>query len=172
MIDAHRVTLAAEDDFDGWRDAARGLAEAGVPPRRSRGRSRAATGDLFGGPDTSPPPPGPSFAVPRSFVDLAKKAICHSDPERFALLYALLLKLRANRRAMEDRADPLLDRLERMAKEVRRDLHKMHAFVRFREVEDEQGDALRRLVRARPSYRPRTTRASSSAASPSCAGRS
>jgi len=23
MIDAHRVTLASEDDFDGWRDAAR-----------------------------------------------------------------------------------------------------------------------------------------------------
>ena len=51
----------------------------------------------------------------------------------------MLLKLRVNRRAMEDRADPLLDRLERMAKEVRRDLHKMHAFVRFREVEDEEG---------------------------------
>ena len=51
----------------------------------------------------------------------------------------MLLKLRANRRAMEDRADPLLDRLERMAKEVRRDVHKMHAFVRFREVEDEAG---------------------------------
>ena len=140
MIDAHRVTLAAEDDFDGWRDAARGLAEAGVPPSAIAWQVEGATGDLFGGPDTSPPPPGPSFAVPRSFVDLAKKAICHSDPERFALLYAMLLKLRVNRRAMEDRADPLLDRLERMAKEVRRDLHKMHAFVRFREVEDELGE--------------------------------
>ncbi|MBA3730358.1 MAG: hypothetical protein H0W92_06095, partial [Sphingomonas sp.] len=31
MIDAFRVTLVAEDDFDGWREAARGLAEAGVP---------------------------------------------------------------------------------------------------------------------------------------------
>ena len=51
----------------------------------------------------------------------------------------MLLKIRANRRAMEDRADPLLDRLERLAKEVRRDAHKMHAFVRFRELEDEGG---------------------------------
>ena len=32
MIDAHRVTLASEDDLEGWRDAARDLAEAGVPP--------------------------------------------------------------------------------------------------------------------------------------------
>ena len=135
MIDAHRVTLSAEDDFDGWRDAARGMAEAGVPPFAIAWQVEGGTGDLFAGPGTSPPPPGRSFAVPRSFVELARKAICHSDPERFALLYAMLLKLRGNRRAMEDRADPLLDRIERMAKEVRRDIHKMHAFVRFREVE-------------------------------------
>ena len=31
MIGPHRVVLAAPDDFDGWRNAARGLAEAGVP---------------------------------------------------------------------------------------------------------------------------------------------
>ena len=36
-------------------------------------------------------------------------------------------------------ADPLVHRLERLAKEVRRDIHKMHAFVRFREVA-EPGD--------------------------------
>jgi DNA polymerase len=40
---------------------------------------------------------------------------------------------------MEDRADPLLRRLEEMAKEIRRDMHKMHAFVRFREVEEDGG---------------------------------
>ena len=27
MIDAFRVSLSAPDDFDGWRDAARGLAD-------------------------------------------------------------------------------------------------------------------------------------------------
>ena len=51
----------------------------------------------------------------------------------------MLLKLRTNRHAMEDRADPLLDRVERLAKEVRRDAHKMHAFVRFREIEAQDG---------------------------------
>jgi probable DNA metabolism protein len=134
MIDALRVTLATEDDFEGWRDAARGLAEAGVPADAIVWQVEGGEADLFGGSDPAPPPDGPSFAVPRSFVDLARSAICHSDPERFALLYAMLLKLRANRRAMEDRADPLLDRLEGLAKEVRRDVHKMHAFVRFREI--------------------------------------
>ena len=132
-----------------------GWPKPACPPAAIAWQVEGETADLFAGPDTSPPPAGPSFAVPRGFVDLAKKAICHSDPERFALLYAMLLKLRANRRAMEDRADPLLDRLERMAKEVRRDLHKMHAFVRFREVERRCRRALRRFLRARPSHRPR-----------------
>lgn len=61
--------------------------------------------------------------------------ICHRDPERFALLYTFLCRLRDNPRAMEDAADPLLRRLELMAKSVRRDMHKMRAFLRFREVE-------------------------------------
>ncbi|WP_425506776.1 UdgX family uracil-DNA binding protein [Sphingomonas rhizophila] len=139
MIGAHHVTLASEDDFDGWRDAARGLAEAGVPPSAIAWQVDGGERDLFGGPETEPPPPGPSFAVPRAFVDLARTVICHRDPERFALLYAMLLKLRSNKQALEDRADPLVDRLEGMAKEVRRDAHKMHAFVRFREVEDDEG---------------------------------
>jgi len=139
MIDAHRVFLASEDDFDSWRDAARGLAEAGIPYEAITWQINGGGADLLFGPATAPPSPGPSFTVPRGFIDLAKAAVCHRDPERFALLYRLLLKLRTGRHAMEDRADPLLDRLERMAKEVRRDAHKMHAFVRFREVEEEDG---------------------------------
>ncbi|HVM37873.1 MAG TPA: UdgX family uracil-DNA binding protein [Sphingomicrobium sp.] len=137
MIDAHRVTLAAPDDFDGWREAARDLAEAGVPPEAVVWEVVGGEPDLFGAERRAAA--APSFAVPRSFVDLARSAVCHSDPERFALLYAMLWKLRSGRGAMEDRADPLLDRIERLAKDVRRDIHKMHAFVRFREVEEPGG---------------------------------
>ena len=133
MIDAHRVTLASEDDFEGWRGFARNLAEAGVPPKAVVWRVEGGADDLFA--TETPKPEGASFAVPRKFVELAQSVVCHSDPERFALLYTLLWRLRTNRNAMEDRADPLVDRLERLAKEVRRDVHKMHAFVRFREID-------------------------------------
>ena len=134
IIDVHRVPLPAPDDFDAWRDAARALAEAGVPAGAVVWQVTGGEPDLFG--EERPRASAPSFAVPRAFVDLARSAVCHSDPERFALLYAMLLKLRASRHAMDDHADPLLDRLQRLAMDVRRDVHKMHAFVRFREVAD------------------------------------
>jgi uracil-DNA glycosylase len=53
------------------------------------------------------------------------------------LLFQLLLDLKAGRRRMDDRADPLLRKLDMMAKNVRRDIHKMRAFVRFRRVEQD-----------------------------------
>ncbi|QDP19256.1 UdgX family uracil-DNA binding protein [Sphingomonas xanthus] len=138
-LGAYQVRLSAPDDFDGWRAAARGLAEAGVPAAAVSWAVEGEGGDLFA--LGAPPPPlrPPGFAVPREFLSLAEAAICHRNPERFALLYMLLLRLRENRNALEDRADPLVDRLDAMAKEVRRDAHKMHAFVRFREVEDSEG---------------------------------
>ena len=131
------VTLAGEDDFEGWRTAARALAAAGVPPGDIAWQSGAAP-DLFGD-EAVLPTAASAFPVPRAFITLAETVICHKDPERFALLYALLLRLRARPRAMEDSADPLLLRLEAMAKAVRRDIHKMHAFLRFREVETGEG---------------------------------
>ena len=133
MIGLHRVTLAAPDDFEGWRDSARNLAEAGVPANAVVWQVEGEAQDLFGTEEL--PEAAPSFPVPRAFVDLAKNAICHSDPERFALLYALLLRLKADRHAIEDAADPLVRRLQELAKAVRRDIHKMHAFVRFREID-------------------------------------
>jgi probable DNA metabolism protein len=124
------VVLSAPDDFERWRDAARGLADAGVPASEVVWQVEGAEADLFG--SEAPREPTPAFRVPRSFVELARDVVCHSDPERFALLYAMLLRLRANRNALEDAADPLVRRLDELAKAVRRDIHKMHAFVRFR----------------------------------------
>ncbi|GLR48770.1 hypothetical protein GCM10007925_24920 [Sphingomonas astaxanthinifaciens DSM 22298] len=141
QVDPLKITLDRPDDFDGWRAAARELILAGVPPMGVVWQVAGDDGGLFGSEGAVPPPTGgePMFSVPKPFIDLAKAAICHSDPQRFALLYSLLWKLKANRRALDDRADPLVDRLEKLAKEVRRDAHKMHAFVRFREVAEEGG---------------------------------
>ena len=133
MIDAHRVTLAAPDDFKGWRDAARDLAEAGIPADAVVWQIEGGDNDLFGS-DTSQPHAA-SFPVPRAFVELARDVICNVDDERFSLLYSMLLRLRRNREQLDDLTDPLVCRLQELAKQVRRDIHKMHAFVRFREID-------------------------------------
>ena len=133
------VRLAGPDDFDGWRDAARALALAGVAPDGVVWQVADAPADLFADGAGEPPPPaaGGTLTVPRAFIDLARNAALHRDPERFALLYALLLRLQRQPRLIEDRADPGVRRIDALAKAVRRDIHKMRAFVRFREMEDD-----------------------------------
>jgi DNA polymerase len=82
-------------------------------------------------------PSGPqaTISVPRAFVELARSVVCHSDPERFALLYTLLWRLQVQRTLIDDHADPLVRRCDELAKAVRRDIHKMRAFLRFREID-------------------------------------
>ncbi len=134
----YSVILDAPDDFEGWRDAARRLASHDVPPADVVW-SMGSSDDLFAEAATELPPMGPAFSVSKPFVQLAQSAILHSDPERFALLYTLLLRVRADPRVITDRADPLVRRIEELAKAIRRDIHKMRAFVRFREIDEEGG---------------------------------
>lgn len=137
---ARVVRLDAEDDWDGWRDAARRFLAAREPPERIVWHAGESADDLFalGGGDL-PPEPQLELRVPRAFPDLARSALLHSDPERFALLYRLLWQVTEHPGLLSDHADPLVRRIELMAKAVRRDIHKMHAFVRFREVESPEG---------------------------------
>ena len=134
------VTLAHEVDWDGWRAAARGLALDGVAPEAvvwSVGRPD----DLFAeGERSLPPPPAGSFTVPRSLVGVAETAIQARDPERFALLYRLIWRAqRGEKHLLELTTDPEVQRVQRLAQAVRRDTHKMRAFVRFREVTEADG---------------------------------
>ena len=133
------IGLEHEEDFDGWRRAARALALARVPPEEVAWQVGSGRDSLFGGEPFAAAADAPAFAVPRPFLDLARAAICHSNRERFGLLYALLLRLRERPKVLEDATDPLVGRIERMAKAVRRDMHNMRAFLRFREIEDDAG---------------------------------
>jgi DNA polymerase len=131
----HHITLDSETDFDGWRRAARELALQRVTPADVSWRVEGHEPELFDQPRTRPasPPPG-SFNVPAAFVELAETAILHRDPQRFALLYRLLWRLRANHELLQLATDPDVAQAQALAKAVRRDQHKMKAFVRFREI--------------------------------------
>ncbi|MGC2777502.1 MAG: UdgX family uracil-DNA binding protein [Bradyrhizobium sp.] len=132
----HVVTLAHDTDFDGWRRAARALAMNDVRPADVSWRVKGAAADLFNDEAETqlPEVPEGTFSVPAAFLELAETTILHRDPGRFALLYRLLWRLRANHDLMAVATDPDVAQANALARAVRRDVHKMHAFVRFREV--------------------------------------
>ena len=120
--DARPSIAGSSGSSDNAHPAAGHLSESGTDDASAPGRS------------------APVATVPRAFVDLSETAIRHRDPERFALLYRVLWRLtRGEPALMRVATDPDVARLEAMAKAVRRDAHKMHAFVRFRRIETADG---------------------------------
>jgi len=129
--------LSVDALYEEWRDKARALLAASVAPERVHWTAADAPG-LFA--DEIPDGIGDRpITVTREFVDVARKAILHREPERFALLYRVLWRMQVNRTLMHDATDVDVSRLRALLKSVRRDEHKMHAFVRFKEVTDEDG---------------------------------
>ena len=137
---ARRVDLAGPADVTGWRRAARALAAEGVKPSEVAWTFNEVSDDLFA---ASSDHPGPTISreitVPRTFLELVDCGLLHVDPGRFDLFYRLLLRVAADRDVLSDAADPDLVRARALAKSVKRDRHKMTAFVRFREIFDEAG---------------------------------
>jgi DNA polymerase len=133
----HRIALAAPHDLAAFRAAARGALAVGLAPETVLWTDGASDG-LF---DAADLPAGEPVRVPAGFAPLAADVVCHSDPERLALLYRLLWRLTQGERALlADAADPLVARLLLMQKAVRREIHKAHAFVRFRRIAAEDGE--------------------------------
>lgn len=131
-----RILLTPGADQAGFRHAVRTLVAAGVTPDDVVWDVEG-TPDLFGTPQGGQSPP---VALPRALAALIEAVVCNRDHERYALLYALIWRtLHGERSLLEIMSDPLVHRLERMRKAVARDLHKMHAFLRFRQVEMPDG---------------------------------
>src|SRR6478609_2149622 len=134
----HFITLDSETDFDGWRTAARNFVLNGVKPADVTWRVKSKQPELFAPQaellPTEPARANTSFNVPAKFVELAQSAILHRDINRFAILYRLLWRLRGHHDLMSVATDPDVALVTAMKRAVRRDEHKMQAFVRFREV--------------------------------------
>ncbi len=155
------VTLGHATDWAGFRAAARTLLQGGRPPPQVQWFTAAdAAGDLFadaaevpGPPEavgaTPPqapqdaPLPAPPLRVPREFLQLCERVVLHRDPGRFALMYRLLWRLAHEPGLRHDPLDPDRLRLQHLARAVKRDMHKMRAFVRFRPVPEPDGGTLR-----------------------------
>jgi probable DNA metabolism protein len=137
------VAIADPADVDAALAQLRGLLHDDVDPDAVQwslvGDAQAA---LFGAPavasapSTAAPPP----RLPRAFVALARQALLHDDAERHRLVHRLARDVQRERAAWLDTLRPDRLQLERLAQQVRREIHKMHAFVRFRPLPDADGD--------------------------------
>lgn len=139
--------LEGRGDFGEWRDAARAALAANVPPEAIDWRLRDEQGgllDFAGEPLPAARADDVQVSVPASFVTLAQAIICHSDPGRFALLYRLLWRLKRDRALLQFKSDADVSEARQLEKSVRRDCHKMTAFVRFKELSLPQGQGGRR----------------------------
>jgi DNA polymerase len=138
-----RITFAP--NFASWQKAARCALRRAVEPGgliwQELDHDQPAL-DLF---DESEFPPnatageGARFHVPKKFFDLARLVALHRDERRWALLYRLVWRLtHGEPKLLEIVVDPEVSHAFDWHKSVRHDIHKMRAFVRFREIT--QGD--------------------------------
>jgi DNA polymerase len=135
-----------DSGFESWREFAREALLSSMPPQEIDFQD-----DLFTAPRSlylvpgsserrSVPPSQAKPHAPKSFLDDGLIAAHHRDPDRWNLLYRLLWRLQTERNLLHIDIDPDVAQLRSLVRQVRHDLHKMHAFVRFRRIEDPQGE--------------------------------
>ncbi|HEX4377741.1 MAG TPA: UdgX family uracil-DNA binding protein [Steroidobacteraceae bacterium] len=106
---------ASYQSFDSWRQGSRSWLQAQAAP-------------------------GTALTLPREVMRLLRSIAHYRDPGRWDLMTRLALRTLIERRSLiDDVVDPDVRRARLMERAVRRDIHKMHAFVRFREVPAEDG---------------------------------
>ena len=121
--------------LDAWRARARDAWEAGIAPEQLDWDADAQHALVPAPAVEDAPGIRVGLVVPNAFLDLAASVLCHRDPGRHARLYRVLWRIGEGERGLIDHAlDADTDALRRMDKAVRRDVHKMKAFVRFRAV--------------------------------------
>jgi probable DNA metabolism protein len=129
------VTIPDIDSLAVWREKARIAISLNIDPDKLSWNEGAD--GLF---SANPLPlvgSDKEIRVAPAFFDLVKSVIWHSDPQRFSMLYRALWRVvHADGHPLSP-VDSLGAKLHRMAKSVRRDIHKMHAFVRFQEMPSE-----------------------------------
>ncbi|WP_310076171.1 UdgX family uracil-DNA binding protein [Phyllobacterium sp. 1468] len=148
------VKLQANGDLDEWRNAARLLLSNDIAPEQiDWQQEHPGAFDIFGPINDRSPlddlkTGSKPIMVPKDFIPLAEQIVCHTSQARFALLYRLLWRIQDDKKLLEAVSDEDVVLAHKLEKSVRRDSNKMKAFVRFKEIVDQQrpGTARRRFA--------------------------
>lgn len=160
MTTTYHIVLESEDDAQGLTQALQyllhhrvppdavtwAIAQPHMPPSEAPASPQlsglAAQPDLFAEPTTGLHTADIAAHLPAcapvdwhpGFDALLRSVVMHSHPGRFAQLHHFALRLKAKPALWRDTLDRDRLALNLMSRQVSRDIHKMHAFVRFRPV--------------------------------------
>jgi probable DNA metabolism protein len=139
-------TVIIEPTFQAWRERARELLALNVPPEEVLW-SDAREPALFAT-DAVSPPHGAVLNVPRVFHEMARSVSAHGNVRRWSVLYSVLWRLTigGERHLLSVATDRDVCQLQQWSKAIRRDIHKMHAFVRFRLVGKDEATGREQFV--------------------------
>ena len=136
------VTITDIPGFDVWREAARKHLLDQIPPSSIVwNKDAGGQGDFFAMPEgrVMKQRQPHVFFVSKDFMEMARAVCCHVDPEKYALLYRLLWRLKfENPYLLKILTDEDVMKAQGMVKAVRRDAYKITAFLRFREIRHQE----------------------------------
>jgi DNA polymerase len=119
--------------FQAWRDLARPLLLARIAPDVAARSIESA--------EIAPSAPSATFSLPARLMKILQNISCIRAPGKYEFMYRLAWRaLYENSKLLEDEADADVRRAMQMDAAIRRDVHKMHAFVRFRQVSSEAAE--------------------------------
>lgn len=128
------VHLSKLGDFNDWRNKARFLIHSATRPEEiiwlSDQEQSLFSNDAVARENSS----STTIYVPKQFLSLAEKVICHSGKDTPSLLYRILFRLQKDKQLLEKIFDNDVVDAHSREKSVNHDIHMMHAFVRFKEV--------------------------------------
>lgn len=145
--------VAKVQSFDAWRSTVRMLLAQRIPPHAVQWTDASESADLFSV-QTSQEAPGAldksdvasasqrecsPLHIPREMMEMLRTAACFRSTDRWAFLYRVVWRWDAGERETLSAADEDGRRLHAMIKAVRREVHDMHAYVRFRESANDAG---------------------------------
>ena len=125
------IALDCDDQFETWREQARNLLGHGIDPAEVTW-SQGPMQDLLATPEALPAGPGPFRArVPAELLAQLQLAARYQGEQRWSLLYEVLWRVAHGDRTAMLAGDRLGSELQRRIKQVTREAHHLHAFVRF-----------------------------------------
>lgn len=125
------IALDCDERFDTWREQARKLLGHGIDPAAVTW-SQGPMADLLAIPAAPPEGPGPFRAtVPAALLPLLEQAARYRGEQRWNLLYEVLWRVAHGDPTAMLAGDRLGSELHRRIKQVSREAHHLHAFVRF-----------------------------------------